>query len=216
METEGRRQRRRQEVRASILAAARAIAQEEGWGAVTIRRVADRIDYRSPVLYEHFASKEALQLELLRAGFRDLRDRLEAARASTNDPALALRRIARTYWRFAEESPALYQVMYGLGGVHVAVTDTGEEGRLIGAAVLPTVARLTAPGATSDAETRVYLLWGTIHGLIALALAGRLGGTLTEMAWLADRIIDETLAAWQGRAANEEGTDHEAVTADDR
>src|SRR5690349_16811170 len=113
MEAEGRRERRRREVREAILAAARAIAREEGWGAVTIRKVADRIDYRSPVLYEHFASKEDLQLALLRDGFRDLQGRMEAAATTTDDPAQALHRIVRAYWTFAEDSAELYQVMYG-------------------------------------------------------------------------------------------------------
>lgn len=63
---------------------------------------------------------------------------------------------------------------------------------------------------------RVYLLWGTIHGLIALAIAGRLGGGLTEMAWLADRIVDEELAAWRGQAGIQEGTDDESAIQDGR
>jgi hypothetical protein len=42
-----RKERRRQELRSSILAAAREIASTEGWRSVTIRRIAERIEYRT-------------------------------------------------------------------------------------------------------------------------------------------------------------------------
>jgi AcrR family transcriptional regulator len=54
----------------AILAAARDIAAQEGWQAVTIRKVADRIEYSRPMIYEHFENKDAVLLELMREGFR--------------------------------------------------------------------------------------------------------------------------------------------------
>ena len=54
----------------AILAAARDIAAQEGWQAVTIRKVADRIEYSPPMIYEHFENKDAVLLELMREGFR--------------------------------------------------------------------------------------------------------------------------------------------------
>ena len=64
-----RRQRQRQELRGGILAAAREIASTEGWRAVTIRRIAERIEYSPPVLYEYFDSKDDILLELARMGY---------------------------------------------------------------------------------------------------------------------------------------------------
>ena len=59
-----RRDRERQELKQAILEAAREIAAREGWQAVTIRKVADRIEYSPPTIYEHFANKEAILIEL--------------------------------------------------------------------------------------------------------------------------------------------------------
>src|SRR5215831_17182373 len=55
-----RRDRERTEMRQAILHAASEIAAQEGWHAVTIRRVAERIEYSPPTIYEYFESKEAL------------------------------------------------------------------------------------------------------------------------------------------------------------
>jgi len=70
MGIEERRDRERQEMKQAILAAARDIAAQEGWQAVTIRKVADRIEYSPPMIYGHFENKDAVLLELMREGFR--------------------------------------------------------------------------------------------------------------------------------------------------
>ena|SRR5215469_15811916 len=80
-----RREREKQEVRQGILTAAREIALHEGWQAVTIRKVAERIEYSPSMIYEYFASKEAILLELHREGFRLLALSLKTARKSTED-----------------------------------------------------------------------------------------------------------------------------------
>jgi Bacterial regulatory proteins, tetR family len=49
--------------------AAREIAIEDGWEAVTIRRIADRLEYTSPIRYKHFSGKDGLLVELARDGF---------------------------------------------------------------------------------------------------------------------------------------------------
>jgi hypothetical protein len=59
----------RRRLRTELLAAARALAIEnDGYEAVTIRAVADRVGYRAPVVYEHFANKRALLLAIVDAG----------------------------------------------------------------------------------------------------------------------------------------------------
>src|SRR5690606_13365357 len=49
-----RRARQLKERRSQIVGAARTLAETEGWDAVTIRRLADAIEYSQPVLYGHF------------------------------------------------------------------------------------------------------------------------------------------------------------------
>src|SRR3954463_6957471 len=117
MGTKERRDRERQELRQAILTASRDIAAREGWQAVSIRKVAERIEYSPPTIYEHFTSKEALLLELMREGFRLLMERVQAGSSSAAAPEARIMAVARAYWDFAWDYPELYQVMHGLGGV---------------------------------------------------------------------------------------------------
>ncbi len=55
-----RKIRQKENLREGILQAAKKIAVNEGWQAVTIRKIADEIEYTPPIVYEHFANKEAV------------------------------------------------------------------------------------------------------------------------------------------------------------
>ncbi len=90
-----RRFREQEELRESVLHAAREIALSEGWRNVTMRKIAERIEYSHPALYEYFANKDVLLLEVLREGFRLLLTDLQSTRASTNEPHEALARMAK-------------------------------------------------------------------------------------------------------------------------
>ncbi len=117
MGTKERRDRERQELRQAILMASRDIAAREGWQSVSIRKVAERIEYSPPTIYEHFTSKEALLRELMREGFRLLMERVRAGNSTAASPEARIMAIALAYWDFAWDYPELYQVMHGLGGV---------------------------------------------------------------------------------------------------
>src|SRR5947209_12933204 len=112
-----RRERERQEMRQSILSAAREIAAEEGWQAVTTRKVAERIEYSQPTIYEYFENKEAILLALLSSGYEQLVTVMQEAFASTDDPEARLLAMSEAYWDFAFRSPELYQGMHGLAGI---------------------------------------------------------------------------------------------------
>lgn len=64
-----RRQREKESVRANILQAAFNLAKTEGWTSLSMRKIADAIEYSAPVVYDHFENKEAILFEIL---FRDL------------------------------------------------------------------------------------------------------------------------------------------------
>jgi AcrR family transcriptional regulator len=108
-----RRQRERQELRRAILDTAREIAAAEGWAAVTIRRVAEKIEYSPPVIYEHFSSKEEIVVELLREGFRRMLGEMRAARDARKDPVQSLLAIGRAYWSFSVAHPEMHLGMHG-------------------------------------------------------------------------------------------------------
>ena len=79
-----RKGRERAERERRIIAAARGIAEREGWDAVTIRRLAEEIEYSQPVLYSHFENKDAIVAAVAVEGFQEITVALrEAASGST-------------------------------------------------------------------------------------------------------------------------------------
>ena len=193
-----RRQRQRRELRGSILTAAREIASTEGWRAVTIRKIAGIIEYSPPVIYEYFDSKEDLLLELMRMGYAGQLEAIERARKSSEDPQQALLEMSRAWCRFAFESPDLYQVMYGLGGVTFPVTELRKEGEKIAENMAEVLTEILAMNGREkeDVWAKVTLAWGTLHGLVSLAMAGRLPGGNEEAERLADHAARDFLKAW--------------------
>ena len=127
-----RREREKQEVRQGILTAAREIARQEGWQSVTIRKVAERIEYSPPTIYEYFENKEDILLELLREGFRQLSAALRRAWESTEDCEQRLMNMVEAYWQFAMSQPELYQVMNGLGVPYCGEKPAAAENKING------------------------------------------------------------------------------------
>jgi AcrR family transcriptional regulator len=151
-------------LRAELLAAARGLAVENGgYDHVTIRLVADRVGYRAPIVYEYFANKHALLLELVRIGFTELADTL---RAGTSLPGVAL-----AYWDFAFAEPTLYRLMHGLVDVPSGTPEARECFRILKAAV-----PRDHPAATHDDDAPTDLVWSQLHGLVSLAMNDRLEG----------------------------------------
>jgi len=194
-----RRERERQELRQRILAVARELAGQEGWQAVTIRKVAERVEYSPPTIYEHFASKEAILLELIRDGYGMLLADMQCATAALSDPQERVLGLARAYWEFAWQHPELYQVMHGLGGVpfcsDTAAIEAAGSPLLEADAVFDfTLAALSSlapqPGCTpGDLESAVMILWALLHGLVALTMADRVFGGREHAEQLLERAV---------------------------
>lgn len=193
-----RREREKQEVRKGILTAAREIALREGWQAVTIRKVAERIEYSPSMIYEYFASKEAILLELHSEGFRLLGQALKVARSSCEDYEERLIGMAEAYWEFAMHNPELYQVMHGLNGVPL---DCGGKPIVVQDAFDTTVAALNDWSRTQgidlmDVKDAVEIFRSLLHGMIALKMANRMYGDDARVHRLIRRAVHDLLAAW--------------------
>ena len=110
-----RKQRQKEEVRASILEAAWKLVNEEGWHALSIRKIADAIEYSVPVVYDHFENKDAIIAEFNKKGFQLLADQLLACRQQHTEPDQQLEAVGAGYWDFAFQHKQYYQLMFSLG-----------------------------------------------------------------------------------------------------
>jgi AcrR family transcriptional regulator len=171
-----RREREKGEMREAILRVAREIAIAEGWSSVSIRKIADRIEYSPPMIYEYFANKEHLLLALLTEGYRQLLPRLRAARGAAPTPERALVAMGVAYWEFARENPELYRVMNGLDGVSFGPMEQADKPPELNAVVeevmVAIMAWSVAAGVTIHAPLDVFfIMWGALHGLVSLDLS---------------------------------------------
>jgi len=110
-----RKQRQREEVRTGILEAAWKLVNEEGWHALSIRKIADAIEYSVPVVYDHFENKDAIIAEFNKKGFEQLGNELRDVRAGYKEPEEQLEAIGTGYWDFAFQNKQYYQLMFSLG-----------------------------------------------------------------------------------------------------
>lgn len=194
--THSYRQQRQIATRERVLEAAVELAHEEGWHNVTMRKVAERVEYTHAALYAYFASKEDLFLALVSRGLQLLRESLKAAQNAAQTPEDALRAVAAAYWDFAWQYPELYQVIHGLGGVAFSTEDTIFEGHYIGEPVGAIVAELLVQHGKEpqNVDQKVDLLWSTIHGLVSLTMAGRF--SRSQSTALVEQAICDALRAW--------------------
>jgi AcrR family transcriptional regulator len=162
------RQRAERELR--ITAAARTIAERDGWNAVTIRRLAEEIEYSQPVLYSHFENRDAIVAAVAVEGFQELAAALrEAARESTGRQN-ALENVAMAYLGFAFSRPALYEAMFTLPTVlRFAAAETRPELR----AAFEALATVVAPFCV-DVDVVTETCWAALHGLADLERSGRI------------------------------------------
>lgn len=168
MGTAERKGRDRAEREHRIVAAARAIAEREGWDGVTIRRLADEIEYSQPVLYAHFKNRGAIVAAVAVEGFKELAVALrEAASGSTGRNAL--KNVALAYLAFALDRPALYDAMFVLPtDLRFAEAGTRPELR----AGFEALAAVVAPFCVEVADV-TETFWAALHGLAALERSGR-------------------------------------------
>jgi AcrR family transcriptional regulator len=168
MSSTNRKTRQKESLRGGILQAARKIATQEGWQAVTIRKIADEIEYTPPIVYEYFANKEAVFYQLAIEGFNMLRSLLEAE--THTDPSHRLMGYARVHWQFANEHTELYKLMYGIETIPSLAVERPQELLAIGELIKNTILAI-APALQEKEVKELFFQWMCIvNGFITMAL----------------------------------------------
>ncbi len=172
MAIEDRRARERAARRRLITTTARKLAEEQGWDAVTTRRLSTEIEYSQPVLYKHFSSMDGVVASVAVQGFDELADALAAARSGATDGHDALARVTHAFVRFANDNPALFDAMFiRPTTLHFAAPDTPPELTAAFAELRAAVELIAGP---RDVDTLTEVFWAALHGLVTLDRAGRL------------------------------------------
>jgi AcrR family transcriptional regulator len=173
MGTFERREREKAELRQKIMDAAREMFVVEGAEAVTMRKIAARIEYSATAIYAYFPDKEALLRALCQHDFSQF---LQAGMHVLQEPEPTERilQAVRFYIDFAIEHPHQYQFMFMLQ-VGVEPSDPA----LVAYALMrDTVGQLAESGRLrsecQDVDLIAHALWAAVHGAAALHIAGKL------------------------------------------
>jgi AcrR family transcriptional regulator len=105
-------EKRKYLIKQSIKSAAIQIASEEGWGNVTIRKIASKILYTPPIVYQHFKNKEDLFHQLIKDGFDELHKLSSKYVSEVNKPEEKILQIAAARYDFALMHSTLHSMMF--------------------------------------------------------------------------------------------------------
>src|SRR3954470_12585434 len=111
MGSQERREREREEVRTKIMDAARDLFAKESGEAVSMRKIADAIEYSPTAIYLHFADKEALLEELCAHDFGALAHTFNEA-ASIKDPIARIKALGLRFMKFGLKYPNHFRFMF--------------------------------------------------------------------------------------------------------
>lgn len=181
MGSKERIQRIKEETRVNILDAALEIVNEDGWQALSMRKIADKIEYTAPIIYEYFENKEGILLELTRKGNLLLLNEFKKAKAGQESSEKQLAAMWIAYWDFAFANQPLYKLMFGVGTSCCDSTKTLPEAAAARKLIQDTIAEVMDDDSPSEEITcrKYFTFWSIIHGLISINLVQK--GTYDEM-----------------------------------
>ncbi len=168
-----RRIREKEQVKTAILNTAWQMVKDEGWQALSIRKIADGIEYSAPVIYDHFKNKEAILAEFQDEGFRILTRRIRLAKNKHKDPGSQLKAMAGAYWNFALEHKEHYQLMYGVNMICCDAENCQDKSgfdSLILEALEACIAKSKHPHTSPCLKYHTY--WSILHGLVSIKIMG--------------------------------------------
>ena len=176
MGVQERREREKKEQRQRILGAALQIITQEGYAALSMRRLAEQIEYSPASIYLYFTSREHIAKELSEVGFGKLLQQLSAASAIPN-AIQALHALGLAYVRYGMENREMYRLIF-MGDTEymiAAFSKQTEESAGIKAyrLLIDLATRLQKAGVMQHAATVEFaeLIGMTLHGIVSLQIA---------------------------------------------
>ncbi|MDQ2843787.1 MAG: TetR/AcrR family transcriptional regulator [Acidobacteriota bacterium] len=171
-----RREREKLEQRQRILNAALEIISKEGFAALTMRKLAERIEYSAATIYLSFKSREEIAQELCEEGFLELLDALSAA-GSGKQATEALHALSGAYVAFGLLHPEIYRLIF-MGDSEYMTAAYAEKGPDSAAAkaygiLVELAGQLKAVGKVNkeiELTTIADMIWSMLHGIVSLRI----------------------------------------------
>jgi AcrR family transcriptional regulator len=172
-----RKERDKQEMRKLILDTAMKLFLEEGFANVSIRRIADKIEYSPATIYLYFKDKDDILFALHVEGFEELYKHQQEI-FSIKDPKKRLRKHGEVYIKFGLEHPEYYNLMFIMRSPVRKLKETDEWGVGLRSYDLlkKDIKDCVDAGVFSrktDVDVATFAMWSAAHGIVALILRNR-------------------------------------------
>ena len=186
-----------------ILKKAKKLFYEEGYGQITIRKIAKEIGYSPATIYLYFRSKDEILYELHNEGFRLLYQyKMSAIKRGVRDSVDRLNKGGRMYIDFALENPEYYEVMFNMpeprdfmkNHIEAAREEegSGDYAMLSYQSLRESTQALKDEGyfPDVDVDTAAFSFWAMVHGAVSLIIRKRIPYPQAPTRRLAYRVLD--------------------------
>ena len=169
-----RREREREEVRRKILDAARDLFATQGYANVTMRKIAEAIEYSPTAIYGHFEDKDDLVEALCNEDFARLLAIFDSQEAPP-DPLDRIRMLGHGYALFARQNPNHYRFMFMTPNKCQRPLQPSDPGQLSFQRLLAAVEAARAKGLLRPVDPMLVsqVLWASLHGAVSLLVTYR-------------------------------------------
>ncbi len=192
-----RHDREKQAVRDSILTAARDLFVVEGYAQVSIRKIAERIEYSPAAIYSYFPSKDDIFFALAAEGFTRLDETIKAA-AGDPDPLKDLRNSWWAFYQFSKDQREFFHLMFVDRSVP-AITEQWQGFDLLQQMLAHVAARIQRAIDAGrlpvglNPQVALHVLWAALTGPAVLGCTCRLAPG-EDCDALARDVLDTTIA----------------------
>jgi len=165
-----RKEREKVEIRRKILDAARDLFARDGYERVTMRGIAEAIEYSPTTIYNHFEDKDDLVKALCEEDFTRLLGALSGA-APPADAVEEIRQLGRAYAAFGQQWPNHYRFMFMTPNKNHDL-EPESPGRHSFGLLQSAVERAVSSGRfrAVDPGLAAQVLWASLHGVVSLLI----------------------------------------------
>jgi AcrR family transcriptional regulator len=174
-----RKEREKEDLKKSILDAARELFLEKGYEQTSIRNIAERIEYSPTTIYLYFEDKDAIFHEIHDQAFIFLQSKFSVLQYIDN-AFERLKTMGRIYIDFALQNPGLYDLMFIIQAPMNALEkkeQCWDEGASTFNGLKNLVAECMEKGflLKQDVEQVAFFIWSAVHGMCSLVIRNRCG-----------------------------------------
>jgi AcrR family transcriptional regulator len=173
-----RKEKQKTEIRRQILDASMKLFVEEGFENVSIRKIADLIEYSPTTVYLYFKDKDEILFNLHEVCFQKLAE-YNVDLWGMKNPLVRLHKMGENYIRFGLENPAFYDLMFiqrsPMAAVERMVDCEWKSGDVTLGRLKDTIAECMEMNLIikGDVDAVSMAIWSMVHGLVSLAIRDR-------------------------------------------